>query len=82
MTHQALMAMTKEQLVKAYEELENAYAELQQHRANDVNGFNSTISNMECDFANLKANLMKEIAALKAQNSELVKAYEALKAQH
>jgi hypothetical protein len=75
MTHQQLMAMSKEQLVQAYEELENRYTQLQQTQANAEVDFNSSASRIEHEFAVAKRKLQdeitalkKEIAALKAKN--------------
>ncbi len=93
MTHQQLMAMSKEQLVQAYEELENLYTQLQQAQANAIADFNSRTSNIHHDFGREKAKLEAEKAALKAElaqknaelvkkDAELVKAVAALKAKN
>jgi len=93
MTHQQLMAMTKEQLVQAYKELESLYAKLQQAQSNSIADFNSRASSIEHDFAVAKRKLTNEIATLKAElaqknaelvkkDAELVKAVAALKAKN
>lgn len=71
MTHQQLMAMSKEQLVQAYEELQDLYAR-------QMASLNSTVSNNEDDFAIVKAKLMEEITTLKTENAVLVKKNEEL----
>jgi phage host-nuclease inhibitor protein Gam len=58
--HERLMAMSKEQLLQAYEDLQEAHARV-------MSSFNSTTSNMEHEFAITKANLEAEITALKAE---------------
>lgn len=54
------MAVTKEQLVQAYMELENLYAKLQQAQANAIADFNSRTSNIQHDFVVAKAKLEAE----------------------
>lgn len=66
MTHQQLMAMSKEQLVQAYEQLQELHT-------SQMANLNRTVSNLEHDFAVAKRKLEDEIAALKTKNEELVK---------
>lgn len=80
------MAMSKEQLVQAYEQLQELHT-------SQMANLNRTISNLEHDFVVAKRKLEDEKAALKAElaqknaelikkDAELVKTIAALKAKN